>query len=106
MRDSAVPSVFLLNAAILFSGVVAVFLLAATGSVLASDASDQEITQSVKDKLATSVPQIARRIEVTTHDGVVTLTGTTLTTNYMLSVLQQARSVQGVTKVENPLAPE
>lgn len=90
----------------LFTGLVTVFLLAATGSVLASDASDQEITQSVKDKLATSVPQIARRIDVTTHDGVVTLRGTTLTANYMLSALQQARSVQGVTKVENHLAPE
>ncbi len=90
----------------LFSGVLAVFLLAATGSVLASDAGDQEITQLVKDKLATSVPQIARRIEVTTHDGVVTLRGTTLSANYMLSALQQARSIQGVTRVENHLAPE
>ena len=85
----------------LLSGVAAVFLLTATVLVQADEAGDQQITQQVKDKLATKDPQMARRIEVTAHDGVVTLRGATLTQQYMLDVLRDARSVEGVTKVEN-----
>jgi osmotically-inducible protein OsmY len=90
----------------LLSGVVAVFLLTTTVLVQADEAGDQQITQQVKDKLAAKDPQIAPRIEVTTHDGVVTLRGTTLTVQYMLNALHDAGGVPGVTKVENHLTFE
>jgi osmotically-inducible protein OsmY len=88
----------------LLSGIAAVFLLTATALVQADEAGDQQITQQVKEKIATNQPQIARRIEVTTHDGVVTLRGTTMTPLAMLGALHDAGSVQGVTKVDNHLS--
>jgi osmotically-inducible protein OsmY len=90
----------------ILSGVVAVFLLTTTVLVKADEAADQQITQLVKDKLTANEPQIARRIEVTTHDGVVTLRGVAMTPQYMLNALRDAGGVQGVTKVENRLAYE
>jgi osmotically-inducible protein OsmY len=91
---------------LLLSGVVGMLLLTTTVLVQADEAGDQQITQQVKDKLAAKEPQIAQRIEVTAHDGVVTLRGSTLTTQYMLNALRDAQSVPGVTKVENRLALE
>jgi osmotically-inducible protein OsmY len=90
----------------LLSGVVAVFLLTTTVLVKADEAGDQQITRLVKDKLTANEPQIAQRIEVTTHDGVVTLRGVAMTPQYMINALRDAGSVQGVTKVENRLAYE
>ena len=81
-------------------------LLTTTVVVQADEASDQQITQQVKEKLAAKEPQIAQRIEVTAHDGVVTLQGTTLTAQYMLNALRDAGSVPGVTKVRNHLELE
>jgi len=91
---------------LLLSGVVAVLLLTTTVVVQADEASDQQIAQQVKEKLAAKEPQIAQRIEVTAHDGVVTLQGTTLTAQYMLNALRDAGSVPGVTKVQNHLELE
>jgi osmotically-inducible protein OsmY len=85
------------------SGIAAVLLLTTTVSAQADEASDQQITQLVKDKLANKDPQISRRIVVTAHDGVVTLEGTALTLPYMLSAVRDAGSVPGVTKVQNHL---
>jgi osmotically-inducible protein OsmY len=90
----------------ILSGVVAAFLLTTTVAVQADDGSDQQITQQVKEKLAAKDPQVAPRIEVTTHDGVVSLHGVAFTPQYILDVLRDAGSVQGVTKVENHLAYE
>jgi osmotically-inducible protein OsmY len=90
----------------LLSGVVAAFLLTTTVVVQADEASDQQITQQVKQKLFAKDPQVAPRIEVTTHDGVVSLKGVAFTPQYILDVLRDAGSVQGVTKVENHLAYE
>ena len=90
----------------LLIGVVAVFLLTTTVLVQADEAGDRQITQLVKKKLAANEPQIARQIEVTTHDGVVTLRGKAMTPKYMLAALRDAGSVQGVTKVENRLGFE
>jgi osmotically-inducible protein OsmY len=90
----------------LLSGVVAVFLLTTTVLVRADEAGDQQITRLVKDKLTANEPQIAQRIEVTTHDGVVTLRGVAMTPQYMINALRDAGSVQGVAKVENRLAYE
>jgi osmotically-inducible protein OsmY len=90
----------------LLSGVVGALLLTATVVVQADEAGDQQITQQVKEKLASKDPQIAPRIEVTTRDGVVTLRGVAFTPQYILDALRDAGSVQGVTKVENHLAYE
>ena len=90
----------------LLGGVVAAFLLTTTVVVQADEASDQQITQQVKQKLFANDPQVAPRIEVTTRDGVVSLKGVAFTPQYILDVLRDARSVQGVTKVENHLAYE
>lgn len=90
----------------LLSGVVGVLLLTTTVLVRADQVGDQQITQQVKEKLAAKEPQIAPRIEVTTHDGVVTLRGVAMTPQYMLNAVRDAGSVQGVTKVENRLGYE
>ena len=90
----------------LLSGVVAALLLTTTVSVQADEAGDQQITQRVKTMLAAKDPQIAQRIEVTTHDGVVSLRGPALTPQYILNALRDAGSVEGVTKVENHLVYE
>ena len=63
----------------LLSGVAAALLLTTTVVVQADEAGDQQITQLVKNKLAAKDPLIAQRIEVTTHDGVVSLKGPALT---------------------------
>jgi len=91
---------------LLMTGAVAACLLTATVAVQADEAGDHQITQLVKEKLATKDPQVAPRIAVTTHDGVVTLRGVAFTPQYILDVLRDAGSVQGVTKVENHLAYE
>lgn len=90
----------------LLIGVVAAFLLTTTVLVQADEAGDRQITQLVKEKLAANEPQIARSIEVTTHDGVVTLRGRAMTPLYMLNAVRDAGSVQGVKKVENRLGYE
>jgi osmotically-inducible protein OsmY len=90
----------------LLSGVVAALLLTTTVLVRADEVGDQQITQQVKEKLAANEPQIAPRIEVTTHDGIVTLRGVAMTPQYMLNAVRDAGSVQGVTKVENRLGYE
>jgi osmotically-inducible protein OsmY len=90
----------------ILSGVVAALLLTTTVVVQADEASDQQITQQVKEKLAAKDPQVAPRIQVTTRDGVVSLHGVAFTPQYILDVLRDAGSVQGVTKVENHLGYE
>jgi osmotically-inducible protein OsmY len=67
---------------------------------------DAAITAQVKDRLAMKDPIIAPRIEVSTRDGVVTLKGIALTQQYILNALHDARSVEGVVKVENRLLLE
>ena len=67
---------------------------------------DAAITQHVKDTLAQKDPIIAPRVEVSTHAGVVTLSGIALTQQYILNALRDARSVDGVVKVENRLRLE
>ena len=90
--------------------IVASTVLLITGSrVHAQDAekpADAGITARVKDKLAANDPIVAPRIAVSTRDGVVTLTGIALTQQYILNALHDARSVDGVVKVENRLILE
>lgn len=70
----------------------------------APPASDAQITQRVMGKLAADDPQVARMIQVTTKDGVVTLSGLTFNGEDEAKVLRDARSVEGVVKVENRLS--
>jgi osmotically-inducible protein OsmY len=90
--------------------IVASTVLLITGSrAYAQDAekpADAGITARVKDKLAANDPIVAPRIAVSTHDGVVTLKGIALTQQYILNALHDARSVDGVVKVENRLILE
>jgi osmotically-inducible protein OsmY len=69
----------------------------------ANPQSDQQITARVKDKLATDEPNIAPRIAVTTHDGVVTLDGIAMTQGYILKAVFDAESIDGVVHVNNRL---
>jgi osmotically-inducible protein OsmY len=85
-------------------GIVAsLSLLTILAVARADEAADQQLTQEVKDKLHAKDPQVAQRIEVTTHDGIVTLRGDALTAQYILNVLRDAGSIKGVAKVENHL---
>ncbi|HEY1899865.1 MAG TPA: BON domain-containing protein [Steroidobacteraceae bacterium] len=72
---------------------------------LGTKLTDEQITEHVKQKLALADPIIAQRIQVTTHDGVVTLAGMALTQQYILNALHDAGTVEGVVKVENRLNP-
>ncbi|HEV2703922.1 MAG TPA: BON domain-containing protein [Steroidobacteraceae bacterium] len=67
---------------------------------------DMQITETVKGKLEANDPDVARRIAVSTHDGVVTLKGIALTNDYIIKALTDARSVDGVVKVKNDLTVE
>ena len=81
---------------------------AADYSVAPGDApasqSDLLITANVKGKLQTDIPDVAPAIAVSTHDGVVTLTGVALTQDYLVKALFDARSVDGVVQVKDELS--
>jgi osmotically-inducible protein OsmY len=70
----------------------------------ASQQSDLLITANVKGKLEADVPDVAPAIKVSTHDGVVTLTGVALTQDYLVKAVFDARSVDGVVQVKNELS--
>ena len=66
-------------------------------------ASDAVITQRVMGKLADDDPQVAKFIQVSVKDGIVTLSGLTYDPLAAAKVLRDAASVEGVVKVENHL---
>lgn len=66
-------------------------------------ATDAQITQRVVGKLSVDDPQVARLIQVSVKDGVVTLTGLTYNGLDAAKALRDAASVEGVVKVENHL---
>jgi osmotically-inducible protein OsmY len=68
--------------------------------------SDQQLTGRVMGKLAVDDPQIARLVQVSAKNGVVTLSGTAYTGQQALKALKDAESVAGVVKVQNHLAIE
>ncbi len=70
----------------------------------APPASDAQITQRVLGKLAVDDPQLVRLIQVSTKDGVVTLSGLAFNGMDEAKVLRDAASVEGVVKVENRLS--
>ncbi len=68
--------------------------------------SDALITQRVLGKLGVDDPELVRNIQVTTKDGVVTLSGLALNAMDAAKVLRDAARVEGVLKVENRLQIE
>jgi osmotically-inducible protein OsmY len=67
---------------------------------------DQQITDQVKQKLAMDDPGIGPHILVTTRDGVVTLMGMDVPKDKILTAVHDAKSVDGVVRVDNRLKPE
>jgi osmotically-inducible protein OsmY len=87
------------------------FLMAGLSSVAlaaiaqgAEPAKDAQITDQVVAKIQQDDPNMARRVTVETHDGVVTLSGTAYTGHAALKAIEDARSVDGVVKVQNRLS--
>jgi osmotically-inducible protein OsmY len=76
---------------------------AAYADTPAAPGSDSEITDQVIHKISETEPQAAKGIHVSTANGVVTLEGRVSTNSQMLAVLQDVRTVPGVTKVQNRL---
>ncbi len=83
---------------------VSAFLLT-TAAVAQADvverSSDAQITERVKTELMEKDRDVARYIEVTTQDGIVTLSGNALSPQYAANALRDAGSVDGVVKVKN-----
>lgn len=69
----------------------------------AAKQADLQITQSVKQKLASDESTLAPRILVSTRDGIVTLMGFELTPGQIKAAVVDADSIDGVRRVENRL---
>ena len=82
-------------------------LVTAGGLAYAEDVgtklTDDQITQTVKEKLATDEPAVANSILVSTHDGVVTLMGQELSPGDIQTALRDANRTDGVVRVDNRL---
>ena len=65
--------------------------------------SDAEITDRVAQMLLKADADVARRIRVSTQNGVVTLEGTVLSTSQVFKVASDAGKVTGVAQVKNRL---
>ena len=75
---------------------------AASGTATAP--ADTAITQAVKEKLLLQPETASGTISVDTRDGVVTLTGTVKSAQEKEQVIQTARNIQGVQRVEDKLS--
>jgi osmotically-inducible protein OsmY len=65
--------------------------------------SDARITTEVLAKIQRDFPNWAGRIQVTTQNGVVTLSGDAATSAGELKVIEDAHAVTGVTRVRNEM---
>lgn len=74
-----------------------------TGESVATKLTDGEITEGVMQRIAADDPSVASNILVSTHDGVVTLTGRKLTLGDILAVMRDATDAQGVVRVQSQL---
>ncbi|MGH8227239.1 MAG: BON domain-containing protein [Steroidobacteraceae bacterium] len=70
----------------------------------APHANDTQITHRVMGKLSVDDPEVARLIQVSTENGIVTLKGLVYNGEDEAKVLRDTRSVEGVVKVENRLS--
>jgi osmotically-inducible protein OsmY len=64
---------------------------------------DADITTRVVQQLSESDHDVARRIHVSTENGVVVLEGTVFTSTQIAKILTVVRALPGVTKVDNRL---
>ena len=83
------------------AGYIALF----SGIVLADGAplTDEQITERVVGKLSVDDAAVAKRLQVDTKEGVVTLSGNALTAAAVVRAVKDAESVVGVVKVQNHL---
>ena len=68
--------------------------------------SDTEITDRVVQRLLKTHADVARRIRVSTLNGVVTLDGTVFTLAQVSRIAAEAGRVSGVVRVKNRLHPQ
>lgn len=90
-----------------FSSFVAVLLLVvctAHAQTSVPPVNDSQISDQVAAALQRANPGLVLHLEVTTKDGVVTLSGETRSPQDAMKALQTARSVAGVTQVRNRLS--
>jgi osmotically-inducible protein OsmY len=90
----------------LLSIIASAFLVSTMTVARAGDATkptDAQITEGVKSRLFEKDRDIAQRIQISTQDGVVTLSGNALTPQYAINVIRDASRVDGVVKVQNHL---
>jgi osmotically-inducible protein OsmY len=90
----------------LLSLIASTFLVSAMTIARAEDATkptDSQITERVKSTLLEKDREIARRIQISTQDGVVTVSGNALSPQYAIDVIRDASKVDGVVKVQNHL---
>jgi osmotically-inducible protein OsmY len=92
----------------IFAGWVAGSLALVAGMAFADapapQATDSQITDRVMGKLSVDDPQLIKRVQVETKDGVVTLSGRAYTGGEMAKALRDAGSVAGVVKVQNRMS--
>ena len=86
------------------SGIVGIDNRLEVGGGLDQAVSDSALTASIKEKLEASEMNRFDGVAVTTHNGVVTLTGSVQSEQAMKKVLDIAHDTDGVTRVENNLA--
>jgi osmotically-inducible protein OsmY len=82
----------------------AAFLAGVAFAADSGQPNDAQITHRVEGKLQVDDPQVARMIQVSTKDGIVTLNGLTFNGADEAKVLRDAESVEGVVKVDNRLS--
>ena len=86
------------------SGIVGIDNRLQVGSASLDQAvSDSAVTDSIKEKLEANEMNRFDGVAVTTHDGVVTLTGSVKSEQALKKVVDIAHDVDGVTRVENNL---
>jgi len=81
----------------------AVAAMPATPAEAAGTPSDTAITEAVKEKLQLQPETSEAKVDVDTHQGVVTLSGTVRTPEEKTQVIQVARGTDGVQRVEDRL---
>lgn len=81
----------------------AVAAMPATPAEAAGAPSDSAITEAVKEKLQLQPETSEAKVDVDTHQGVVTLSGTVRTPEEKDQVIQVARGTDGVQRVEDRL---
>ncbi len=99
----ATKTVLALMAAVASSWLAGGPVWADTSTVSQQTPSDARITGEVQQQIDRDFPDWAARIEVTTQNGVVTLSGYAATAVGEQKVIEDAHGVTGVTRVRNQM---